>query len=314
MIAAEESDQGVRRKKAWVKLLRTHLENKMADHFKTFVSSIDSRDISQWLTGLTGSERTKKNIRDCAAHFFKWCRTNGYLAKDSDPMDGVQDYRKRRVGPVSILQAEALAKLLDGAPSSLIPYIAVRAFAGLRDREATLIEWQYVDISDSSDENGNWGFVTVPEHIAKDSDNDQGVRRLVPIRPVLREWLLPHFQRTGRLSPLANMQKAARRIAKEVGVKWKRNCLRHSYISYALAEDPDIAKIATESGNSPQVIRQSYLRVVKPVHAKHWFSVSPKAPSNVATIPALQTSDSGLGESPNPPREIEQSLASHGQA
>lgn len=34
-------------------------------------------------------------------------------------------------------------------------------------------------------------------------------------------------------------------------VKWKKNALRHSFISYRVAETQDVPKVALEAGNSP---------------------------------------------------------------
>jgi hypothetical protein len=58
-------------------------------------------------------------------------------------------------------------------------------------------------------------------------------------------------------------------------IKWKKNGLRHSYISYRVAECADVARVANESGNSPAIIKANYLRRVKPAHAAEWFAISP---------------------------------------
>ena len=58
-------------------------------------------------------------------------------------------------------------------------------------------------------------------------------------------------------------------------VKWKKNALRHSYISYRVAEIEDVAKVALEAGNSPQMIFQHYRELVQPKEAKTWFSIEP---------------------------------------
>jgi integrase len=285
MIRMEVAEQGPRRKAAWVKLLRTHLQNKFAARFRTFVQSVEAKDIAEWLSGLTVSERTKKNIRDVVCHFFKWCRAQGYMPKDADPMVDVQDYRKRRIGAVSILTPDDLVKLLVNANSELVPYLALRAFAGLRDSEASLIEWQHIELADKADDAGRWGWITITDEVAKQAAHDDGVRRLAPVRAVLRDWLLPHVKRTGKIAPFANMQKQARKLAADVGVTWKRNCLRHSYISYAIAESADVPRVAMESGNSPEIIRRHYLRVVRPEASKIWFGVSPGLPGNVTKLP-----------------------------
>jgi hypothetical protein len=56
---------------------------------------------------------------------------------------------------------------------------------------------------------------------------------------------------------------------------WKKNGLRHSYISYRVAECADVARVADESGNSPAIIRSNYLRRVKPDQAKEYFGIMP---------------------------------------
>jgi hypothetical protein len=58
-------------------------------------------------------------------------------------------------------------------------------------------------------------------------------------------------------------------------MRWKKNALRHSYISYRVAECADVARVADESGNSPAVIKANYLKRVKPDQAKEWFGIVP---------------------------------------
>ena len=56
----------------------------------------------------------------------------------------------------------------------------------------------------------------------------------------------------------------------------EKNALRHSYISYRVAEIEDVAKVALEAGNSPQMIFQHYRELVQPKEAKAWFAIVPK--------------------------------------
>ena len=56
---------------------------------------------------------------------------------------------------------------------------------------------------------------------------------------------------------------------------WKKNALRHSFISYRVAECADVARVADESGNSPAIIKTNYLKRVKPDQAKEWFAIMP---------------------------------------
>src|SRR5262249_3965332 len=160
----------------WVKLLKCHVENKFAKSplfITQHVHKVEPSDIGRWLADLPGAERTKKNIRDTVQHFFKWCRGRGYIPKDAEPLADVQDYRKRKRGKIDIITPDELKKLLDSASSEMLPYIALRAFAGLRDSEAAAIDWRHVDL--------NEGWITVTEEVAKQSDDSDGLRRLIPI-------------------------------------------------------------------------------------------------------------------------------------
>ena len=58
---------------------------------------------------------------------------------------------------------------------------------------------------------------------------------------------------------------------------WKHNALRHSFISYRVAETQDVAKVSLEAGNSPQMIFKHYRELVQPKEAKAWFEIKPKS-------------------------------------
>lgn len=266
--AKTAQEKNPKRKKAWVKLLKAHIENKFADHFKDVPAhTIDSTHINPWFDSLSGSERTKRNIKDTVTYFFKWARGRGYIPKDADPMAYVTDFKKRKLGKIEILTPDDLKLLLKAADSELVPYLALRAFAGLRDSEAAAIDWKHVDLE------GGW--VEVTEEVAKQKDDENGVRRLIPVRPCLKAWLKDHVEKEGKVYPHEFTSKQLAALCTKAGVTWKRNCLRHSYISYAIAESNDLEKVAFQSGNSPAIIKQHYLQVVKPDAAKAWFGILP---------------------------------------
>jgi integrase len=108
----------------------------------------------------------------------------------------------------------------------------------------------------------------------------------VPIHENLKKWLQPYRQTSGKVVPYANTSKQLAKIARKAGIKWKHNALRHSFISYRVAECADIPRVADEAGNSPQMIRQHYLRRVKPALAAQWFNLVPEIAVNVIDLPA----------------------------
>jgi integrase len=279
MIAEEESQQDGKRRVAWAKLLKTHLENKFAADFNLRVDLLEPSALGAWLTKLDCAERTKKNVRDCLKHFFKWCRGRGYLDKDVDLLADVPDFRKRKRGRIHTLTPEELSKLMSKAEDDLVPYLALRAFAGLRDSEATAIDWRHID--------PNSGWIEITEEVAKASDDDDGCRRMVPIRDCLKAWLKPYLKSSGRVCPFDNTAKQIAALCVDAGVTWKRNCLRHSQISYAVAESGNIPEVAIHSGNSPAIIKAHYWNPrVTPDQAKAWFNVLP-----AGAVPAGKVTD-----------------------
>jgi hypothetical protein len=99
---------------------------------------------------------------------------------------------------------------------------------------------------------------------------------------------LPLRKSHGEVCPYENTTKQLLKTAEAAGVEWKHNGLRHSFISYRVAECADVPRVADEAGNSPQIIRQHYLRRVKPAAAAQWFAVSPQTGDKV--IPLHETS------------------------
>jgi hypothetical protein len=76
------------------------------------------------------------------------------------------------------------------------------------------------------------------------------------------------------------------RAARNARIKWKQNALRHSWISYRLAEIQDVNRIALEAGNSPQMIFRHYRELATPAQARTWFSIKPAASEKVIAISA----------------------------
>lgn len=256
--------------------LETYL-NRFKTDFNCDVADVQPSQVSDYIRGLRTkadddgnsrpvSERTKKNCRDIIDAFFRWCVGRGYLPKGEDMMEHVQNYRAKKLGNISIFTPEEMGKLLAHADEDFVPYLAIRSFAGVRGEEVQRLDWRDIDLED--------GFITIHADIAKTNE-----RRLVPIKDNLKEWLAPCAKRSGPVCRYANAHKQLAKLSKAAKVKWHRNALRHSCISYRVAECADVPRVADESGNSPDVIRTNYLRRVKPAQAVEWFNIKP---SNVS--------------------------------
>jgi hypothetical protein len=101
------------------------------------------------------------------------------------------------------------------------------------------------------------------------------IRRLIPIQRNLKAWLRPFAMESGPVTPFANLALQFAKLARKAGVPWKKNGLRHSFISYRVAQINDVAAVSLEAGNSPQVVARHYLKCVTSAASRAWFGVLP---------------------------------------
>jgi integrase len=268
LIAAKEA----RGKSArYLQDLSTRL-NRFASGHAVDISTVATSDVQRWLDGLHVAPQTAKNFRTVLFTLFQFAESRGYIMKNSNPVADTEAITANS-GAIEIYNADEITSLLQAASEDFRPYLALCAFAGLRSAEAERLDWSDID----------GGFITIAGEKAKTRS-----RRLVPIQPNLSAWLAPYAGQTGKIWKRGpNIIRAARAATVEAAhVPWKDNGLRHSYISYRLADTQDAAKVALEAGNSPGVVFKHYRELVKPDAAKAWFSVKPDAPANVLQMSA----------------------------
>ena len=122
----------------------------------------------------------------------------------------------------------------------------------------------------------------------------------MPILPALADWLRPHARKAGLVwtDTHQNFYHRQRDTAAATAVEtdkakgtkaadpvpWKANGLRHSFISYRLADIQNAAQVALEAGNSAAVVFKHYRELVKPADGKRWFNVRPERPANIVSL------------------------------
>ncbi len=233
------------------------------------ISDLSTGALDNWLGGLAKFNAVTKNrFIKTLVTLGTWAEKRGYLVKGSNPFSGMVRYKEDK-SPVAIFTPEQLKSVLNTVPKSLIPFIALGAFAGLRAAELQRLDWKEIDLAR--------GYITVAASKAKTRR-----RRLVPVSDNLRLWLEPDRQESGPISLQGKPLAAARRYCQ--GFKWAKNGLRHSYISYRLAVIHDTARVALEAGNSPEIIFGHYRELVTPEEAKAWFDVKPEYWTNGSRV------------------------------
>jgi integrase len=247
-----------------------------AQSFHCDVNQIAPDDVVCFFEHLRLSPRSHNNFLRAIRTFFRFAQRHEWLSKEVDLLERVEKQTEKRT-PVEIFTPSQLAAILEKASPQVAPCIALAAFAGLRSAEILRLDW--------SDIERRPGFVEIAAHKAKTA-----ARRIVPISENLSRWLAMAPRNGARVWPDTkdSFFKAMRRAANNGKIKWKQNALRHSFISYRLAELQDVNRVALEAGNSPQMIFRHYRELATPEQARTWFAIAPEAAENVVPISALR--------------------------
>jgi integrase len=212
----------------------------------------------------------------------------------TDPVPDLEQAKtiKETKWSVAILTPDHCERLLRSATPETLPSLALGMFCGLRASEIARLDWKYINIEEKR--------IRITEDVAR----KVGSKRSVPIPEACIAWIKSHTKKEGSVEPEnfrdlfdevriaagfrpSNTRTNERLIARGNKLKeWPSNCLRHSAISYGLAECDDESKVATWAGNSPKMIKQHYDGQAYPSDAKKFFSILPKRVTSSKTSKA----------------------------
>ena len=184
---------------------------------------------------------------------------------------------------------EEMREILECVRLKLLPEVVLIAFCGVRmqeiiNRDKPPLDWSQVKL--------DRGHVDLDDEQAKAEH-----RRLAPIPANAAEWLRQHLNREGRVAGLSDPNKLSVAIRKDVNdarekaglprdFKWRKNGLRHSFISYRCALLDNIPKVAAEAGNSVDQIHATYREVRTKEEAEEYFGISPQLAENIVSMKA----------------------------
>lgn len=219
--------------------------NHLADVGADTAAEITPPHLRRWLDERSVTGWTRDGYRRSWSNFFEWCIRNGHAA--SNPAKAItaitssqRDPSKHILAPA---QAAALIRAARETDSDLLPYLALKLFAGLRTSEAQQITWDCITP----------GYIRVSPEVAK-----MRRQRLIPIREACRTLLGTPGK--GRVCPFADsaMQRHLNKLHQTAEVPQHHNAMRDSWITYRIAETGDVPTTAQEAGNSASVTLQSY--------------------------------------------------------
>lgn len=257
--------------------LKTRLKRFAQDFGTDSIESITTATVEQWLSSLRSRKNPDKlaeaaplgplsrnHYRATLHSFFAHAAAKG---RKWIPHNPVADTEPEQVedGEPEAYTPEDAARIMQTAMEhkpALIPVLALGMFAGLRVSEA--IEAQLEKLSFNDDE------------FRVGSDRKTG-SRMAPFTPACKAWLAAQPRKTGKawlISPRMLVDEMQELIAM-AKVEQIFNGARHSFISYRTAETRDVSRAADECGNSVQVIKKKYRKIVTTEAAKKFFAIRP---------------------------------------
>ena len=211
--------------------------------------------------------KSRNHYRSTLRHWLAFCVARDYLPAAHRLLEARALQNEKADGSdVEIYTPKEFTAFVSHADDSLRPLLVIGALAGLRTQELLRLEW--------SDVWRRAGYIEVTRSKAQTRQ-----RRLVPICSALAAWLQSYGTlREGRLweGKECQFHKLFRNAGEAAGIARKDNVLRHSFISYRLAEVQNEHEVAAEAGTSPAMIHGHYREVVTATEAKEWFNILPE--------------------------------------
>jgi integrase len=247
----------------YIDMLRLYFKRFSQDFGDRLIADITVEELDNWLRDLPGSPKTRADYRANIGVLFSHAAQRRMI--DFNPV-AFTAKPKLIDRPPEIFAVDELSALLKAAQRkelSVLPMLAVGAFAGLRDAEIKRLDWSEVDLAR--------GHIEVKAAKAKSAR-----RRIVPIQPNLAAWLRPYATAHGAVVAQSARGKLER-VRKEAALtSWPKNGLRHSYASYRLAAIHDAPRVASELGHTtPQLLYSTYRELVRPEEAERYWNIAP---------------------------------------
>jgi hypothetical protein len=239
-----------------------------AQRFTGPLCLLDGNDVQMWFDDLgeTHTPRAQKEYLGTLGAFFLWARTWRYWA-GNEPLPtalvhlGQEPPRGRdellTPADLQTLFIAGARRAREGVPGPLL-LLLLASQAGLRHREVATLQAEHLDLAGAR--------ALLPE-------------RQVPLPATLRAWLalVPH-PRQGPLIIETSAHALDRELGgmiHQIGLAWPRLALRHSWLSYRLAQ-VEPAVLAAEAGISREEAGRFPRGLVTEAEAAAWFGILPE--------------------------------------
>lgn len=233
------------------------------------IQSLTKSALEDYLVKLPVSYVTKRGYKVRFGGFFNWCIANGHGIR-GNPIKYLKFEVEERI-PQTI-PVEMVEKLLTLCQTErrfrpLIKYLALGFFGGLRPSEIQRLPPSYIT--------PKTGQIYISREITKTK-----TERFVAINETLMRFLVaypevppyfPNFRKTFNALRI----RLGYALNGNDGTKWEPDGIRHTFGSMWLAKSKDIAHLAEEMGNSPEVIKKHYKRAIPVDEVERFWAITP---------------------------------------
>jgi integrase len=233
-------------------------------------NQIRGSEIKAWLSNSDWATKTRNNLLGYFSNAFNVARELRLLT--DNPLLETKGFNASKASKKDnprFLTVPQLTALLNHADPSLIPYLSICAFAGLRSAEAKSLSWQQVDLKRN--------LITVPENISK-----TGEERKIPVQPNLAAWLAPRARETGFILPRDHSQRVddLLKSAKVAAGLWPwsppfQNALRKSFCSYHYEMFGSADRTTECAGHDIRTLIKTYRHAVAHEEAEKYWAMYP---------------------------------------
>jgi integrase len=236
--------------------LRRFKEKFHASHIKL----LEGSEIKAWLSETPWATKTRNRHLGYIKNIFGIARE--WKLVEVSPLHDVTGFNDSRNGmQVVILTPDEMKAFLTAVDPDWLPFFAISAFTGLRSQEVSRLDWSEIKLDRS--------LIDLPFTKSKN-----GNRKLEEIPDNLLAILTPFARVEGPVMPRKKLAHAMVNGARNAGIVWKQNCLRHSFCSYAVALK-GLDWTAMQADHSTQMLRKNYLEVVSKEDAEKYWAIHP---------------------------------------
>jgi integrase len=250
--------------------LRRFKEKFHASHIKL----LDGSEIKAWLSETPWATKTRNRHLGYIKNIFGIARE--WKLVEVSPLDDVTGFNDSRNGmQVVILTPDEMTAFLTAVDPDWLPFFAISAFTGLRSQEVSRLDWSEIKLDRS--------LIDLPFTKSKN-----GNRKLEEIPDNLLVILTPFARVEGPVMPRKKLAHAMVNGARNAGIVWKQNCLRHSFCSYAVALK-GLDWTAMQADHSTQMLRKNYLEVVSKEDAQKYWAIAELSGTRHSFVPILKS-------------------------